>query len=117
MVILALSAGALSRGIVEFVRFLWSRPRPFVDHEVNLLLEELNSYSFPSAHAAFFFAISTVVFCYNKKAGLVLFLISFMISGARIFGGVHWFYDILGGLLVGILSGLIMLMIAKVLKK
>ena len=117
MVILALSSGALARGITEFIRFLWSRPRPFVESNVNLLLKHSETASFPSGHAAFFFGISAVVFYYNKKAGLIFFIASFLISGARVFGGIHWFYDILGGLLVGIFSGWIMIKISKILKK
>ncbi|TFB08158.1 phosphatase PAP2 family protein, partial [Candidatus Atribacteria bacterium MT.SAG.1] len=60
--------------IVEIIRFIWDRPRPFISNSVNLLINHSSSASFPSGHAAFFFALSTLIYLYNKKIG-ILFLI------------------------------------------
>ena len=56
---------------------------------------------------ALLIAIATVIFCYNKKAGILFFAGSFLISISRIFVGLHWLSDVLGGFLIGIISGLI----------
>lgn len=114
MVIRAFLAGMLARGITEFIRFLWGRPRPFIDNHVNLLLNNINSHSFPSGHASFFFGLSTVVFLYNKKIGLLFFTASFFISTARVYCGIHWPADIFAGALVGVFSGILL---AKIFKK
>jgi len=115
-----LIAGILARfGIVEFIRWFWPKARPFVENEANLLIDKVNQSSFPSGHAAFTFALSTVVFLYlcDKKvypaskrsfwcgAGILFFVASFLICLARIFVGVHWPSDILAGAIVGIFSG------------
>lgn len=92
-------------GIAELIRWFWFRPRPFVENDVNLLLDKINRASFPSDHAAFFFALSFIVYFHNKKAGLVFFVASFLISMSRVFCGIHWPSDILVGALVGIFSG------------
>ncbi len=114
MVIEAIISAILARFvIVELIRWIWQRPRPFVQNNVNLLLTH-NAASFPSGHAAFFFALSTIVYFYNKKAGIFFFIASFLICLARIFAGIHWPTDILFGAIIGILSGLI---IYKILKK
>jgi len=98
-------AGILARlGIVALIRHFWERTRPYVDNNVNLLFEH-NELSFPSGHAAFFFAVSMVVFCYNKKIGIVFFLSSILIVIARVFSGIHWPSDILAGAIIGIFSG------------
>jgi len=103
-------AGILSRlGFAEIIYFLWKRPRPFMIHEVNLLINSPSNPSFPSGHAAFYFAFSTVIYFYNKKAGLLFFLASFLISFSRVFCGIHWPSDILGGAVIGIISGFIIL--------
>jgi len=61
--------------IVELIRWFLPRTRPFVENNVNLLVSHSLSPSFPSGHAAFYFALSTVVFCYNRLAGLFFFIL------------------------------------------
>jgi len=100
MVFQSIISAVLARFVVvELIRWLWQRPRPFIHNHVNLLITH-NSVAFPSGHAAFFFAMSIIVYFYNKKAGLLFFLASFLICV-----GIHWPLDILAGALVGIFSG------------
>lgn len=105
--------------IAEMIRFLWARPRPFADGSIIPLISGENPYnSFPSGHATFYFALSTVVFLYlcNKKvypapsllrcgAGILFFIASFFISLARVFVGVHWPTDVVAGAVIGIFIG------------
>jgi len=90
--------------IVELIRWIWQRPRPFVYNNVNSLLFH-DAPAFPSGHAALFFAVSTIVFLYNKKAGIIFFISSFLICLTRVFTGIHWPLDILAGIVVGVFSG------------
>ena len=113
MVVLALGAGVLSRGITEAIRFLWDRPRPYIENHVHLLINKVNAASFPSAHAAFFFGISLILYLYNKKAGLVFFGASILIAIARVFVAVHYPSDILAGISVGIISAIVIIKIFK----
>lgn len=107
MVIAAISAAIFSRFIVsEIARFIFPRSRPFVDNNVNLVIfHSSGEPSFPSGHASFFFALSTVIYFYNKKTGLLFYVASFLISISRVFVGIHWPSDILAGAIVGIFSG------------
>jgi undecaprenyl-diphosphatase len=91
--------------ITEMIRSIWFVQRPFVENSVNLLMEHSPSASFPSGHASLFFAVSTAVFFYNKKAGAFLFVLSVLVSVSRVFAGVHWPADVIVGAVVGILSG------------
>jgi len=107
MVVEAITAALFARfAIVSFIRWVLPRARPFVDNNVNLLFEHQGS-SFPTGHATFFFAISTIIYFYNKKIGALFFLSSILIVLARVFSGVHWPSDILAGAVVGIISALI----------
>jgi undecaprenyl-diphosphatase len=107
MVVGAIASAVLARlVIVEIIRWLLPRQRPFIaNNNVNLLLNHSASSSFPSGHAAFFFAISVVVYFYNKKAGILFLIGAFLICLARVFVGVHWPSDVTAGALAGIFSG------------
>lgn len=105
-IFLAVLAAILARfGIVELIRFFWARPRPFIENNVNLLIGEVSKSAFPSGHATFYFALSFVVYKYNKKAGILFFIASSFISVSRVFVGVHWPSDILAGAVIGIFVG------------
>ncbi len=100
-----LGAGALARAGVEIIRLFVHRPRPFVaDPSIHALFVE-TSASFPSGHAAFFFALSTVIYAHDKRAGLAFFLASAVVSFARVAAGVHYYSDVAAGALIGIAVG------------
>ncbi len=114
MVIKILGAVILSRFLItELIRFFWQKPRPFVENNVNLLINHLPTPSFPSGHAAFFFALSTVIYFYNKKTGILFLIASSLIAISRIFCGIHWPSDILTGTLIGVFSGWLVMRIFK----
>lgn len=115
MILQAFLAAILARFvIVEIIRYFLPKSRPFVENHVNLLIP-YNQYesSFPSGHAAFYFALSTVVYSYNKKAGSLFFLASFLIVLSRVFVGIHWPSDIIVGALIGIFSGWLIIILSR----
>jgi undecaprenyl-diphosphatase len=97
----------LGRGIVTTViRHFYDHLRPMdFYHFVSLIPESGNS--FPSGHMTFLFALATTVYFLNKRWGWYAYGLSFLVGVARIFVGVHWPWDILGGAAIGILSGVI----------
>ena len=111
MVIFAVLAGFIARIIVKpLIVLLLARERPYESLEnVSLLLPvSINDSleSFPSGHAIFFFAISTVIYNFDKKLGIIFFTASILMGIARIFVGVHFPSDILAGAILGILIGI-----------
>lgn len=99
-------------GIASPIRFFFPRPRPFVTLPVHQLIAE-SSPGFPSAHALFFFAFSTVVYMHNKKLGLLFFFLSVVICLARVAAGVHYPSDVLVGAILGTLCGFITMYAAR----
>ena len=117
MVVWAFAAGIVARVITAFIRLLWSHPRPFVSNNVKLLIPYLRTSSFPSGHASFFFGIAGIVYFYNKKLGIVFFVLAAIISLARIFCGIHWPADIAAGFFVGVFSAVLMKKLSDFVKK
>lgn len=109
MVFFALMSGLIARfGATELIRFFYDRPRPFeVLDEINQLLNHSNGGSFPSGHAAFFFAVAAAVSFYYPKTSILFFIAAVNIGLARVAAGVHWPSDILGGAIVGIVTAFI----------
>ena len=92
----------LSRGLLtEIIRFFYNHPRPFDVLGFTPLISESGS-SFPSGHAAFLFALAMVVFFRNRKWGTWFFILSVVNGIARIYVGVHWPLDVVGGAVIGI---------------
>ena len=107
-------ATLISRGILtELIRFLYDRPRPFAAFGFTSLIGESGA-SFPSGHAAFFFALALVIFSANRRWGYWLLSLSLLNGIARIFVGVHYPTDILGGILIALFGwGLVNLFLSK----
>ena len=72
-----------------------------------------NHCSFPSGHAAFFFALAMAVYFYNKKWGTWFFATAILITVARVIAGVHYPPDILGGAVIGIMVAYIVFYFAE----
>ncbi|MEI7905376.1 MAG: phosphatase PAP2 family protein [Candidatus Firestonebacteria bacterium] len=79
----------------------FARIRPFYTLGHVNLLTGAGYLSFPSNHAANTFALSSVVFLFNKKGGAWLLCSSAVISFSRIYCGVHYPLDVLAGAFIG----------------
>lgn len=58
--------------------------------------------SFPSDHAAFYFALATLIWISDRRLGVYAFFWAAITSSTRIYLGYHYPTDILGGVAVGI---------------
>jgi len=115
-VLVAFASGALSRLILTpAIRFFIHRPRPFlaIPSVKQLIVNNEGFSSFPSGHASLFFALAMGAYFYNKKLGILLFAGAIFMGIARVFVGVHWPSDIIGGALLGISAAWVTNMLAK----
>jgi undecaprenyl-diphosphatase len=94
--------------IAHGIKNLFPTPRPYLVEKLPALVNRPPTDSaFPSGHAATAFAIATTIFFFNKKWGIIAFLIALMVGLMRILGRVHYPIDILGGITIGIIIALI----------
>ncbi len=106
---LALSAALLS---AHFLGVFFYRARPFVDHAVTLLIAHPADASFPSDHLAVAGALTIALWPVQGRTRWFWIGLSGSIGLARLFVGVHYPTDILGGFMLGAAWGLLALWLA-----
>lgn len=74
-------------------------------------------YSFVSNHASNMFAFATFTSVIFPVATLPLYSLALLVGYSRVYNGVHFPTDILGGAIIGIMTGLIMALICKMVLK
>ncbi|MBI2638992.1 phosphatase PAP2 family protein [Candidatus Peregrinibacteria bacterium] len=102
----AFTAAFIGRAIiVSLVRIFFFRVRPFVAGTV-LQLVDHNPLegSFPSGHATVMFSLAFSLLFVNRRWGFFYLFLAIISSLARITVGVHFPFDILGGIVVAAVS-------------
>ena len=86
--------------------------------EVQLLIPHPDDFSFPSGHTAASFASVTALWLAGKKQWAMAALpVGVLIAFSRMYLCVHYPTDILGGVIIGILSGVLGYKIIKLILK
>ena len=91
------------------IKNLAARTRPYdINTGIQLLVKTPGDYSFPSGHTAASFASVTALYLAGeKKLWKIALVLSCAIAFSRMYLYVHYPTDILGGIVIGILSGVI----------
>jgi undecaprenyl-diphosphatase len=88
---------------------LVSRHRPFETQ----LGPPSTTHSFPSGHSATSFACATVLSHYAPRLRVPFFALATLIAFSRIYNGMHYPTDVLAGAVLGVLTALLLLAIAR----
>ncbi|MFH1838634.1 MAG: phosphatase PAP2 family protein [Candidatus Kuenenbacteria bacterium] len=104
LIILGLGSPILAWVLNHLISLIYFRPRPFVTHDnIFLLIQHNQDKSFPSDHTAIAFALGLSIYLFNKKLGILALVCAFFVAFSRIFSGLHYPLDILGGILMAFL--------------
>lgn len=87
-----------------------AHPRPDLTYA---LFIPSDPYSFPSGHATFMFGLAFAMYSFDKHAGKMLFSLACITGVARVLSGVHYWYDIVGGCILGAGVASIIVSLAK----
>ena len=95
-----------------------ARERPCRElSDVRLLVNCGGGKSFPSSHAVNNFAALVIFFWFFRRYAWIWFVFAALISFSRIYVGVHYPLDILGGALIGILIGAIVIALFELIRR
>ena len=108
--VLVLAADAIADGVAALLKVAFGVHRPA---EPGDLLGVPHSRSFPSGHTATSFACATVLAALVPRAAPFLYLLALAIGYSRLYVGVHWPTDVLGGIVVGVVTALLLLAAAQ----
>ncbi|NOU92387.1 phosphatase PAP2 family protein [Paenibacillus sp. LMG 31456] len=113
MVVNTLISAAVALGTNSIIGAIYHRDRPFVAHQVIQLVNHETSASFPSNHAAAAFAVAVSIWLWRRKGGTVWIVLAALIGFSRIWSGIHYPIDIVGGAIIG---GLIAVVIGRLMR-
>ena len=99
-VITALAAMSLASLTVFIINIFYFRPRPFADMDVNLLFYRPTDSSFPSNAAAAAFGLAFGAWGARRSFGAAFIAAAALYGLARVYAGVHYPMDILGGIAI-----------------
>lgn len=109
--IMAVASLLLSALIGEVaLKHLINRPRPFIEISyLQLLVDKPSSPSFPSSHTVIAFAVVGIIArtISNKLITISAILLACLIAVSRVYLTVHYPTDVVGGIVIGLISSTI----------
>ena len=95
------------------VKYVVHQPRPALDDVAHQLIKEASTLSYPSGHVAFVAALGAALFMVVSSRGarvaiaVVFAVLAIVVSVSRLYVGVHYLTDTVGGVLNGIAGALL----------
>ena len=88
------------------LKHLIQRPRPFITlSNLNIIIEKPSSFSFPSGHTSASFTVVSALYFAKDSLWKPALVLACLIAVSRLYLYVHYPTDVLGGIILGILSG------------
>ena len=108
--VLVLLAVAAADGVTGLLKLAVGEHRP---NEPDPLVTIPHSHSFPSGHTATAFAGATVLARLLPRGAPAFYLLALAVAYSRLYVGVHFPLDLVGGAVVGVATALLLLATAR----
>ncbi len=115
LVVMALLLLVVSDAVTEQLKLLFQRPRPCLALETVRLLVGCseNNFSFPSGHASNITAQALLFAFFYRPVAVPLFLVAGAVGYSRVYVGVHYPIDVVGGIFVGLACGTMFILLTR----
>lgn len=108
------AAVVLSLIVGRIIEHFWFETRPWIDHPDTIkLISHSADAAFPSDHCLVAGAIAAVALLASRLAGIITIVLALLIAWGRVFVGVHYPGDVLAGLAIGAVCGIVCWVIVK----
>lgn len=114
--LLTILALPISIVVIIIIHLFIQEPRPFVAYNFLPLTDNNPSLSFPSRHATIMATIAFAYAYFKSKWAMLFLLLMILVGFSRIYVGVHYPLDVIGGFGTGLISFKISLKLKEILK-
>ena len=116
--LLAFYSILLALSINQIIGLFYFHNRPFMDGLGITIFQHVQENSFPSDHTTFMLAIafSLLLSPRTRKVGLLLIIVGIIGGSCRVFIGIHYPFDIMGSILIGAVSAIIIQLLSQRVK-
>ncbi|HQU07964.1 MAG: hypothetical protein B7X04_00735 [Parcubacteria group bacterium 21-54-25] len=113
--ITALLVLPLSYLLGKLIGHFYYDPRPFVESQVVPLFHHVADNGFPSDHALLTGTLAAILLPFSGWFAALLWVLAFIVGGARVLAHVHHTIDILGSFVIALISlGIVRVILARV---
>lgn len=102
--------------LIKGIHLFFYEPRPFINFHLSPLIPHEEDASFPSRHTSIVSVIAFSYVYFKSKWAPIFLLLAIWVGLARIYVGVHYPLDIIGGFLLGLVALVITLQIKRLIK-
>ncbi len=105
--LLILISLALAAIVTKFFRLFFLEERPYLAHQITPLIQVTWPNSFPSVHTTVMWILAFGYGFYRSRFTPLMIGLAVVVSISRIYVGVHYPLDILGGIVLALISVLL----------